>query len=148
MITMSHNWHQHLDVNMRERLSVADAVELVHRLGLTKVAIFISVVFPWSYQPDNAHVSLYVQSFVQNVVAQAAHAGKTLIKFTYTSISDFLLSPLLIERAIGILLFSSRRQRSIPTSRAVITAAATVARKPCSPSIDLPVDKGVLPPSI
>ena len=120
----------------------ADAVVLVHRLGLTKAANFISVVDPWSYPLDDAPASLNVKSYVQSVVAQAAHAGKTLIKFTDVSISDFLHSPLLIKKGDRpALVLKPRRQTSIPTPRTVITAAATVARKPCSPTIVLSIDQ-------
>ena len=42
MISISEYRQQYLDLNMRERLSVADAVVLVHRLGLTKLILFLS----------------------------------------------------------------------------------------------------------
>jgi hypothetical protein len=70
--------HQFLELNMCERLSVADASVLVHRLGLTKAANFISVVDPWIYPHDDTPASLNHKSYVQSVVAQAAHAGKNI----------------------------------------------------------------------
>jgi hypothetical protein len=77
IITMSDYRQQFLELNMCDRLSVADAVVLVHRLGLTKAANFIRVVDPRSY-PHGTPASLNHKSYVQSVGAQAAHAGKNI----------------------------------------------------------------------
>ena len=51
MVTLPEYRQQCVDLSLRDRLSVADALALEHRLGLTKAANFISVVDPWSYPP-------------------------------------------------------------------------------------------------
>jgi len=140
---MSDYRQQFLELNMCERLSLADAIVLVHHLGLTKADNFISVVDPWSYPHDDAPVSLNHKSYVQSVVAQAAHAGKTLIKFTDASISDFLLSPLLVKKGDRPPLFLKQKaQQSTQSPRTINTAVATVARKPCTPPVNLPIIQG------
>lgn len=143
MVTMSDAQQQYVDLNVRDRLSVADAVVLEHRLGLTKAAAFISAVDPWSYPHDDTPALLNVKSYVQSVVAQAANAGKRLLNFTTASMSDFLLSPLLIKKGdrppLGVKPKAAQRTTS---PKLVITAAATVSRKPCPPSIEPPIDRG------
>ena len=49
MVTMPDYRQQYVDLNVRDRLSVADAVVLEHHQGLTKATIFISAVDPGSY---------------------------------------------------------------------------------------------------
>ena len=77
MVTMPEYREQLLHLNLRDRLSVADAVVLEQRLGLTKAANFVTYVDPWRYPHDDTPGSLKAISCVQSVVAQAAHAGKT-----------------------------------------------------------------------
>ena len=76
MTTMSDYRLQFLDLKLRDRLSVADAVALEHRLGLMKAAAFISEVDPWCHPHDEAPASIIVASHLQIVVAKASHAGK------------------------------------------------------------------------
>lgn len=138
MVTIPEYQQQLVHLNMRDRLSVADAAVLKHRLGLTKVVNFVTIVDPWRYPHYDAPGSLKVNSCVQSVVAQAVHTGKTLIKFTDASITDYLLSRLLVkkgDRPPHIL--KPREQQSTTTPRTRITAAATVMRKPCSPPVDV-----------
>jgi hypothetical protein len=77
-------------------------------------------------------------------VAKATFLGKTLGTFTDTSISAFLLSPLLVKKGNRprlVLKPKSERRKSSP--KAVVTAAATVARKPTSQPVDLPINEGM-----
>ena len=144
MVTMPDAQQQYVDLNVRDRLSVADAVVLEHRLGLTKAAAFISAVDQWSYPHDDTPALLNVKSYVQSVVAQAANAGKRLLNFTTASISDFLLSPLLIKKGDRpSLVCKPKSERSKSSPKAVVTAAATVARKPSSQPVDLPIIEGI-----
>jgi hypothetical protein len=144
MVTMPDYRQQYVDLNVRDRLSVADAVVLEHHLGLTKATIFISAVDPWSYPHDDTPASLNVKSYVQSVVAQATHAGKRLLNFTDTSISNFLLSPLLIKKGDRPpLVAKSKAEQRATSPRFVITAAATVPRKSCSPHVDIPSIEGI-----
>ena len=143
MVTMSDSQQKFVDVNMRGRLSVADAIVLEHRLGLTKAAYFLSVVDPWRYPHDDSPASLNVLSYVQKVVDKAAHSGKWLKTFTDASVSDFLLSPLLIKKEDRPpLVLKPRAQRNSPSPRTAITPAAVVARKPCTPPLDYSIDQG------
>jgi hypothetical protein len=144
MVTMPEYQQQLVHLNMRDRLSVADAVVLEHRLGLTKAVNFVTIVDPWRDPNDDTPGSLKVNSCVQSVVAQALHTGKTLIKFTVASITDYLLS--LLDRPPLIL--KPRERQSTTTPRTRITAAATVARKPCSPPLDVTTNQGDLFPQL
>ena len=88
---------------------------------------------PWRFPHDDAPATINFKGQVQSVVAKATLLGNTLSKFTGTSISAFLLSPLLVkkgERPSLVLKPKSERSKSSP--KAVVTAAATVARKPTS----------------
>ena len=142
MSTMSDYRQQNLEFKIRDRLSVADAIALVHHLGVNKAAAFVSVVDPCRFPHDNAASTFNVQAYVQSVVAKATHLGNTLSKFTDTSISAFLLSPLLVkmgDRPSLVLKPKSERSKSSP--KAVVTA--TVARKPTSQPVDLPINEGM-----
>jgi hypothetical protein len=140
MTTMSDYRQQFLDLKFRGRLSVADAVALEHCLGNTKAAAFVAEVDPWCYPHDETPATILVQSQVQSVVAQASHAGKNMKDFTDESITNFLLSPLLVKKVDRpSFVRKSKEQRGNPFSRMVVTAAATVARN----VVDLPTtDQG------
>ena len=49
MLTLPENRHQYLELNIHERLSLADGIVLVQCLGLTKAAEFVSSIDPWLY---------------------------------------------------------------------------------------------------
>ena len=49
MLTLPENRHQYLELNIHERLSLADVIVLVQCLGLTKAAEFVSSIDPWLY---------------------------------------------------------------------------------------------------
>jgi hypothetical protein len=95
---MSDYRQQNLELKIRDRLSVADAIALVHHLGVNKAAAFVSVVDPWRFPYDDAPATINVKGQVQSVVAKATFLGNTLSKFTDTSISAFLLSALLLKK--------------------------------------------------
>ena len=142
---MSSYRQNYFELAFKDRLSVADAIALVHHLGVNKAAAFVSVVDPWRFPHDDAPATINVKGQVQSVVAKATLLGNTLNKFTGTSISAFLLlSPLLVkkgERPSLVLKPKSERSKSSP--KAVVTAAATVARKPTSQPVDLPINEGM-----
>ena len=54
MVTMSDYQQQFHELRFKDRLSVADAVVLEHRLGLTKAANFVAEVDPWCYPHDDS----------------------------------------------------------------------------------------------
>ena len=58
MAIMSDYRQKILELKFRDRLSVADAIVLVHRFGLTKAAAFVSEVDPWRYPHDDTPASL------------------------------------------------------------------------------------------
>ena len=141
---MSDYRQQNLELKIRDRLSVADAIVLVHHLGVTKAAAFVAAADPWRFPHDDAASTFNVQAYVQSVVAKATHLGNTLIKFTDTSISAFLLSPLLVKKGDRpSLVLKPKSERSKSSPKAVVTAAATVARKPSSQPVDLPIIEGI-----
>jgi hypothetical protein len=86
IITMSDYRQQFLELSMCFRLSVADAVVLLSTaLDSQRQLILFVFVDPWSYHHVDTPASLNHQLYVQSVATQAAHAGKTLIKFTCAS---------------------------------------------------------------
>ena len=140
---MSDYRQQNLELKIRDRLSV-DVIALVHHLGLTKAAAFVAAVDPWRFPHDDAPATFNVTWQVQSVVAKATFLGKTLCTFTDTSISAFLLSPLLVKKGDRpSLVLKPKSERSKSSPEAVVTAAATVARKPSSQPVDPPIIEGM-----
>ena len=77
-------------------------------------------------------------------MAKATFLRNKLSDFTDTSISAFLLSPLLVNKGDRpSLVLKPKSERSKPSPKAVVTAAATVARKPTSQPVDLPINEGI-----
>jgi hypothetical protein len=77
MTTMSDYRQQNLELNIRDRLSVADAIALVHHhLGVTKAAAFVAAVDPWRFPHDDAPATINVTCQVQSVVAKATFSGE------------------------------------------------------------------------
>ena len=141
---MSDYRQQHLELKVRDRLSVADAIALVHHLGVTKTAAFVAAVDPWHFPHNDAPATINVQGQVQSVVAKATFQGRKLSNFTDTSISAFLLSPLLVKKGDRpSLVLKPKSERSKASPKAVVTAAAIVARKPSSQPVDLPIIEGI-----
>jgi hypothetical protein len=93
MVTISDYWQQFIELKFEDRLSVADAVELEHHVGLTKTANFVAEVDPWCYPHDDSPALIGVKSRVQSVIAQATYAAKSLLQLSDASITYFLLSP-------------------------------------------------------
>jgi hypothetical protein len=136
--TMSDYRQQNLELKIRDRLSVADAIALVHHLRVTKAAAFVAAVGPWRFPHDDAPATFNVRCQVQSVVAKATFLGKKLSNFTDTSISAFLLSPLLVKKGDRpSLVRKPKAQLKKSSPGTVFTAAASVAGKPCSPSVDI-----------
>ena len=137
MVTMSDYQQQFHELRFKDRLSVADAVVL-----LTKAANFVAEVDPWCYPHDDSPAFIGVKTYVQSVVAQATHSARSLSQFSDTSITDFLLSPLLVKKGDRPNLVRKPKAQHTPKPRADVTAATTVARKPCSPPANLPNIQG------
>jgi hypothetical protein len=76
MFTISYYQQKFHELRFKDRLSVADAVVLQHRLGLTKAATFVAEVDLWCYPHDDTPALIGVKRCVQIVVAQANHAPK------------------------------------------------------------------------
>ena len=142
MVTMSDYQQQFHELRFKDRLSVADAIVLEHRLGLTKAANFVAEVDLWCYPHDDTPASIGVKIYLQSLVDQATHAAKSLSQFTDASITDFFLSPLLVKKGDRPTLVRKPVAQHKPYPRAVIAAAATVARKPCSSSVELSIVEG------
>ena len=75
---MSDYRQQNLELNIRDRLSVADAIALVHHLGVTKAAAFVAAVDPWRFPHDDAPATFNVTWQVQSVVAKATFLGEKI----------------------------------------------------------------------
>ena len=88
--------------SVRGRLTVADAIALHHRQGLSKASCFVSAVDPWRYPADEDGCEesslLGVKGYVQKIVDESAHAARKVSVFTDASVSAYLLSPLLLRK--------------------------------------------------
>ena len=62
MVTMSDYQQQFHELRFKDRLSVADAVVLEHRLGLTKAAKFVAEVDPRCYPHDDSPAFIGVKN--------------------------------------------------------------------------------------
>jgi hypothetical protein len=60
--TMSDYRQQNLEIKIRDRLSVADAIVLVHHLGVIKAAAFVAAADPWRFPHDDAASTFNVQA--------------------------------------------------------------------------------------
>ena len=131
----------YLELQLRDRLSVADCIVLHQRLGVSKAANFVEVVDPWCYPDGNKPAVINVRSYMQSVVNKAA--STKISDKTEESITEFLLSPLLVNKGKRpLLVLKPKELRCTPSKRAAVIPAATVARKPCSPSVELPIIEG------
>ena len=79
---MSDYRQQNLELKIRDRLSVADTIALVHHLGVTKAAAFVAAVDPWCFPHDDDPATINVRGQVQSDVAKATDAGKSMHTFT------------------------------------------------------------------
>ena len=61
LASMSDYRQSFLDFKLRDRLSIADAIILHQRLGLSKAANFIEVVDPWCYPDDDTPAVMSVK---------------------------------------------------------------------------------------
>ena len=112
---MSHNRQCLLDIQLRDRLSVADAIILHQHLGLTKAANFVDVVDPWCFPDDDTPAILNVKAYLHSVVDKAASAH--ISNKTEASITEFLLSPLLVKKGARPSLVSNQRLNEVPHLR-------------------------------
>ena len=98
LVSMSDYRQSFLDLQLRDRLSVADAIILHQRVGVTKAANFVAAVDPWRFPHHDAPATFNFRCQVQSVVAKATFLGRKLSDFTDTTISAFLLSLLLVKK--------------------------------------------------
>jgi hypothetical protein len=96
LVSMSDYRQSFLDFKLRGHLSVADTIILHQRLGVVKASNFIELVDPWCYPDDDTPAAISVRSFMQSVVDKAASVK--LSEKTEASITEFLLSPLLVKK--------------------------------------------------
>ena len=68
LVSMSEYRQSFLDLQLRDRLSVADAIVLHQHLGLSKAANYIDVVDPWCYPDDDTPAVISVKGCLQSVV--------------------------------------------------------------------------------
>jgi len=88
----------YLEISTVGQLSLADAIVLVQFMGPTDAARFVSFVDPWRYPGEQAQASIGVKGCLQSAVDKAASEGRRFAAWTTESISDYLLSPLLVPK--------------------------------------------------
>ena len=72
LVSMSDYRQSFLDLQLRDRLSVIDAIILHQRLGLSEAANFIEVVDPWCYPDDDTPAAITVRKYSQSVIDKTA----------------------------------------------------------------------------
>ena len=95
LITMSDYRQTCLELPLRARLTLADAIVLFHRLGVMNAVRFISVVDPWCLPGQKTRAPCLVKRFVQSAVDKAT-VGKRFNEWTAESMTPYLMSPLLV----------------------------------------------------
>ena len=105
-----------MEITARVSFSLADAIVLEHRLGLTKAAKIILVVDPWCYPGEETPASAGIKWVLQSAVDKAAFEGKIFGKWTAESMSAYLLSPLLLPKGKRPPLVNARLKRAAPDS--------------------------------
>ena len=99
LLTLPENRHQYVELNMHERLSLADGIVLVHYLGLANAVEFISTVDPWQYPDEEEETpGPGCRMFTQSAVDKATSAANMFSKYTSDSKTSYLLSPLLVQK--------------------------------------------------
>ena len=114
------------DISLRVRLMVADAIILEQHLGRTNATEFIRAVDPWCYPGEKTKAVVGLKSCVQRLLDKSRKVVKDFHQFSNESKSAFLLSPILIKERPAL----TRKSKEAP------------------PSLEAPVDLGVLPASL
>ena len=114
------------DISLRLPLMVADAIILEQHLGRTNATEFIRAVDPWCYPGEKTKAVVGLKSCVQRLLDKSRKVVKDFHQFSNESKSAFLLSPILIKERPAL----TRKSKEAP------------------PSLEAPVDLGVLPASL
>jgi len=98
MAAMSYYRQGLMEILTRFPISLADAIVLVHRLGLTNAVQIVLAVDPWCYPGEETPATVGARRVLQSAVDKANGAGTNYKHFTAESISAYLLSPLLLPK--------------------------------------------------
>ena len=98
MAAMSDYRQGFMEISARFPFSLADAIVLEHRLGLTNAAQIVLVVDPWCYPGDETPATVGAKRVLQSAVDKAKDVGTNFKHFTAESMSAYLLSPLLLPK--------------------------------------------------
>ena len=94
-VTTPDNQRHWIQPIFRGRLSLADTIVLVHRLGIVHAAEIVAVVDPWQYPEETMAAGPGIKRYIQRAVDTATHAGKNILDWTDESKTGYLVSPLL-----------------------------------------------------
>jgi hypothetical protein len=110
------------------QLSVADAIVLVHCMGVTDAARFVSSVDPWCYPGNPTPASINVKFCIQSTVDKATSAGRKFYALLAENVTAHLLSPLLLPKGERPLLLDTsgckKGNRAHPTALHPVVARA------------------------
>jgi hypothetical protein len=87
-----------MDISARFPFSLADAIVLEHRLGMSNALKTVQSVDPWCYPGEETPATVAVRSRLQSAVDKASNDGNHFNDWTAESISAYLLSPLLLPK--------------------------------------------------
>jgi len=78
-VTTPDNQRHWIQPIFRGRLSLADTIVLVHRLGIVHAAEIVTVVDPWQYPEETMAAGPGIKGYIQRAVDTATHAGKNIL---------------------------------------------------------------------
>ena len=140
-VTTPDNQRHWIEPIFRGRLSLADTIVLVHRLGLVNAAEIVTVVDPWQYPEDATTVAPGIRNYIQRAVDKAAHAGKNILDWTDESKTGYLVSPLLSRNRPCLVRISKAKSGStsvmpvLPASPPTALAMPGLTPAPTEPAI-------------
>jgi hypothetical protein len=98
LVTMSDYRKNLLELSFRGPYTLSDSMTLVHRLGPKNAARFINTVDPWYFPGEKTRASCLVERFLQGAIDKANIAGKMFNLWTEESLTEYLMSPLLVQK--------------------------------------------------
>jgi hypothetical protein len=116
-----------LQISTVTQLSLADGIALVHFMGLTNAARFVSLVDPWCYPGNQTPALMGVKRYLQAAVDKATSDGKVFHAWTADSMTANLLSPLLLPKGERPPLVNSSECKRGRTDRPAVASVSAVA---------------------
>lgn len=111
------------ETNLRQRLSLADAIVVDHAFGVGFATKFVAEVDLWVYPDDQTKSSIGVKRYVQGTLDKCRASNISFDDFTDESKTSYLLSPLLLKPKTRPSLVRNSRAKAagVPAQTAIYT---------------------------